>query len=67
MTDLEGEYIEDTTSEISTEGHTPLTREDSPSVTSNGSITPEFENNGQKFFDTKAVVSEVEEPVLLRH
>jgi len=55
---MEEEELEDTPSETSTEGRSLITRLDSTSVTSEGSITPEDEAP-VKFF-------EVEEPLVFR-
>ena len=55
---MEDEELDETPSETSTEGRSPITRMDSTSVTSEGSVTPEDEPQ-TKFFD-------VEKPILFR-
>lgn len=55
---MEYEELEDTPSETSTDGRSPITRLDSTSVTSEDSLTPEDEST-VRFFET-------EKPILFR-
>ena len=52
----EDEEVEDTTSETSTEGRSPITRLNSSSITSEGSVTPEYEPHSKLF--------EIEKPII---